>query len=313
MFALIAVLVFSSPPDPEVIRIQSHLRRVEFELRASGDAMLAPAARRWRARLLDELHRYWTRGRFPRNTYVDRRSPVFVDRSGTRCAVAQLIDASGRGDLVARVAAANNTAYLAELAGDAELVRWFDEHGLTAAEAARVQPTYSPTLQPAGEYCDLDSECESNLCIQVDEQLGYCTEPCADDGSCPAGREGIQMQCDASHPRHLCRYPSLIPGQLGWRCGQAPDSCFHVCLTDDPIPTCTYRCSNVADCPEDHECRSRDDTGGDAVCVAIEQAGDRCSLGGARSATGASALLALLVALRGRRPGRARSRCRRPS
>lgn len=58
--------------------------------------------------------------------------------------MAHLIDSSGRRDIVARVAASRNTAHVAELAGDAALVDWLDEHGLTAAEAAQIQPEYEP-------------------------------------------------------------------------------------------------------------------------------------------------------------------------
>ena len=205
MFALLALLLVSSPPDPEVARIQSHLRRVESELRASGDGGLGPAERRWRVRLVDELHRYWTRGRFPRNTYVDRRSPVFVDRDGTRCAVAQLIHASGRGDLVERVAATHNTAYVAELAGDAELVRWLDEHGLTAAEAARIQPAYEPGPGMTGASCVYAGDCASLTCI-YESRRSYCSEWCEDDDSCPAAPDGTPMMCGDFDAERMCLY-----------------------------------------------------------------------------------------------------------
>ncbi len=56
--------------------------------------------------------------------------------------MAHLIEVSGHGDLVQRVAAIRNHAFVRELAGDEELGEWLRAHGLTLAEAARIQPTY---------------------------------------------------------------------------------------------------------------------------------------------------------------------------
>jgi len=142
-------------PDPaaaETARIRTHLATVERALRARDVTHLAPAQRAARARNLDVLHVYWTAGVFPKNTdFPGERIPYFVDRFGTRCAMAHLIEQSGRGDLVARVAATNNNARIRELKGDPELVAWLDANGLTAAEAARIQPAYGnpPPLPPA--------------------------------------------------------------------------------------------------------------------------------------------------------------------
>jgi len=145
----------SRRPDPaaaETARIRTHLATVEHALRASDVTHLTPAQRAARARNLDVLHAYWTAGAFPKNTdFPGQRMPYFVDRYGTRCAMAYLIEQSGRGDLVARVAATNNNARIRELKGDPELVAWLDANGLTAAEAARIQPAYGnpPPLPPA--------------------------------------------------------------------------------------------------------------------------------------------------------------------
>jgi hypothetical protein len=300
MVLLLAIALVLSPTDTETRRIQAHLARVEMELRAAGQRGLSATQRRWRANLIGELHRYWTRGRFPRNTFVDRRSPVFVDRDGTRCAVAELIAASGRLDLVARVAASRNTAYVAELASDAELVRWLDEHGFTAAEAARIQPTYGPDGGFAtGDLCGADANCSSNLCIVTDGLYGYCSEPC-EDGSCPRGPWNLPLECSDRDGEKLCLYPPPGPGHLGWPC-EDDDVCQGICLHDQEEPTCTNFCSSEDDCPEGYSCDVRSD---EAVCVADER--DRgCASGGAAGGPTA-ALLALLLALKGRRRGRGR-------
>ncbi len=146
--ALLAVNQFASRPDfttVETARIRTHLATVERALRARDVSRLSPTQRAARARNLDVLHRYWTAGVFPTNTdFPSERMPYFVDRYGVRCAMAYLIEQSGGGGLVARVAATNNNARIRELKNDPELVTWLDANGLTAAEAARIQPEYYP-------------------------------------------------------------------------------------------------------------------------------------------------------------------------
>ncbi len=133
----------------ETARIRTHLARVDRALRARDVANLSPAQRTARARNLDVLHSYWAAGVFPTNTdFPGERMPYFVDRYGIRCAMAYVIEQSGRGDLVARVAATNNNARIRDLKDDPDLVAWLDENGLTAAEAARIQPAYEPPPLP---------------------------------------------------------------------------------------------------------------------------------------------------------------------
>lgn len=127
----------------ETARIRAHLAQVEQELRRTDISAWSPAQRLARARHLDVLHAYWVRGVFPKNTdFPGERVAYFIDRVGTRCAMAQLIEQSGHGAFVARVAATNNNARVRQLEHDPELVAWLEENGLTAAEAARIQPQY---------------------------------------------------------------------------------------------------------------------------------------------------------------------------
>jgi hypothetical protein len=144
-----ALLFVGQPPSrsgfaaAETERIRAHLATVEHALRARDVTSLSPSQRAARARNLDVLHDYWTAGVFPTNTdFPGQRIPYFVDRSGVRCAMAYLIEQSGHGAFVARVAATNNNARIRELKDDADLVAWLDENGLTVAEAARIQPEY---------------------------------------------------------------------------------------------------------------------------------------------------------------------------
>ncbi len=144
-----AVMGSNASRDAETTRVRTRLASVEQHLRRTDVSRLTPAQRAARARNLDVLHAYWVRGVFPMNTdFPGERMPYFVDRYGTRCAMAYLIEQSGHGDLVARVAATNNNARIRELKSDPELVAWLRDNGLTAAEAAHIQPQYGPPPIP---------------------------------------------------------------------------------------------------------------------------------------------------------------------
>lgn len=138
-----AVPALEPPPAGEVARIQAHLAAVERELLARDVSHLSAGQRAERERHIRVLREYRERGVFPHNhDFPDRRVPYFVDDHGTLCAMAYLISRSGRDDLVERVAATRNNAYVPELAGDPALVAWLHAAGLSAEEAARIQPTY---------------------------------------------------------------------------------------------------------------------------------------------------------------------------
>ncbi|MDE2879961.1 hypothetical protein [Candidatus Palauibacter soopunensis] len=137
----------------EARRIAGHLRDVEGVLRRRSTDGLSAAQRERRSTALDWLREYRERGEFPHNhTHAAGRVPVFVDEHGTPCAVAYLLQRSGRENLVREIASADNNVYAWELADDGRFSEWLDDMGLTLEEAARIQPGYA-------DYC---------LCI-VDE------------------------------------------------------------------------------------------------------------------------------------------------
>jgi hypothetical protein len=123
------------------LRIRAHLAQVEAELRARDVGQTSPLAQAARARALDVLHRYWTSGRFPHNPGPSgERVPVFIDAEGRPCAVAELMLQSGAAELAATIAARENQARVLEMRTD--LGSWLAQNGLTAQEAARIQPEY---------------------------------------------------------------------------------------------------------------------------------------------------------------------------
>jgi hypothetical protein len=123
-------------------RIATHLAWIERRLRAASTRELASDARARRLVLLDVLGDYIAEGTFPRNEGgKGGRAPRWVDATGRHCAVAHLVRASGRVDLVDAVQRDHETDYVADMQVPA-LASWAMEHGFTVQELALVQPTY---------------------------------------------------------------------------------------------------------------------------------------------------------------------------
>ena len=127
----------------EQTRLRAHFDSVDSELRAASVSQLTWQQRAMRAKLVSWLRDYRNAGRFPENDrFADRAMPFFRDSHRTLCAMAYLVDRSGRGDIVDHIAKTRNNAFIHELVDDPELVRWIAASGLSVDEAARIQPTY---------------------------------------------------------------------------------------------------------------------------------------------------------------------------
>lgn len=142
-----AALFGASTPAPsaremEVTRLQRHFDSVDLELRSRDVSRYSASQRANRAKLVAWLREYRNAGSFPTNDRFAEATPFFRDKDGVLCAMAYLIARSGRTDIVDKVAATRNNAYIRELIDDPALVAWLDTWGLTAAEAARIQPSY---------------------------------------------------------------------------------------------------------------------------------------------------------------------------
>ena len=128
----------------EVQRIQAHFDSVLTELRLRDVSQLTASQKAERSALIGVLATYRDRGVFPHNRHFPGEAiPYFIDRpTGILCAVAHLLESTGRRDIVDAVAAMDNNVWVAELKGNREFERWLDQHGLTLAEAARIQVPY---------------------------------------------------------------------------------------------------------------------------------------------------------------------------
>ena len=129
-----------SSPEPTADSLTAHYIRAEQELRAADVSHLSMSQKHNRSLALDWLHAYRVNAEFGINTQLPgARTLYFVDEGERRCAVAWLLDASGETQLVEAIAATNNHAYVAELAGNPVLQAWLSEYGLTVEDAARIQ------------------------------------------------------------------------------------------------------------------------------------------------------------------------------
>jgi hypothetical protein len=132
----------------ESVRLRAHFDSVDQELRSRDASGLTDQQRAMRNQLISWLRDYRNAGRFPENDkFADRAMPFFRDSHGTLCAMAYLVDRSGRGDIVDHIAKTRNNAFIRELTDDQALVAWLETSGLTVDEVARIQPMYgSPVI-----------------------------------------------------------------------------------------------------------------------------------------------------------------------
>jgi len=141
----------------EVHRLRAHFDSVDNELRARDVAGLTATQRRHRATLIGWLREYRNAAVFPINDkFAGKQVPFFRDSRGTLCAMAYLIDRSGRGDIVDKVARTRNNAFIHDLADDAALIQWLSDNGLTVDEAARIQPSYDGFFPESSNHVSSD-------------------------------------------------------------------------------------------------------------------------------------------------------------
>lgn len=127
----------------EVVRLRAHFDSVDTELRMRDVSHLSVEQRASRTKLIAWLREYRNAGRFPQNDrFPNRIVPFIRDSQATLCAMAYLVDRSGRGDIVDHIANTRNNAYIRDLTDDQALVTWLDASGLSVGEAARIQPSY---------------------------------------------------------------------------------------------------------------------------------------------------------------------------
>lgn len=138
-----ALLQRCSAPLPEVPLLQLHLSLVEASLRQKDVSHLGAQQQKNRGKCLDILHTYMLSGVFPKNLYHKERTPYFIDKYGTACAVGHIMIQTGQKELAEKISRENNYGYLADLKEQyPAIMNWGKENGFTADELAWIQPYY---------------------------------------------------------------------------------------------------------------------------------------------------------------------------
>lgn len=150
--------------------IKLHLALVEQTLRNRPVSGLTRQQYQNRLNALDNLHQYWLAGKFPQNENYSYRTPIFIDKHNTFCAVGYLVKASGNEATSRMIAAKTNLAYVREM-NYPELDQWATDYGFTKEELAWIQPGYPPTEQAAKVGNGVDGEVHELYADGVDGKL----------------------------------------------------------------------------------------------------------------------------------------------
>lgn len=151
--SLIATLTSSVPADAKQVAV-----RPTFATAVTGGFAVAPDAdaptanridraavrsklASARAKNLARFRAYQRKGVFPSNTYLRGSLNVWIDEDGHLCAAATIIQASGHGALVRRVAEDDNFIRLGNVTSG-PLLDWILTSGLTQAEIAAIQEPF---------------------------------------------------------------------------------------------------------------------------------------------------------------------------
>lgn len=132
--------------------IALHLQLVENTLKIRSVTHLTAKQQANRNDLLQKLNSYWKAKRFPVNDYLPYKSPVFIDRFGTHCAVGYLMQQSGYEYLAREIDSKQKFAYVHDIKVNG-VKQWANEHGFSIDELAWIQPGYWVT----NTAFDLDS------------------------------------------------------------------------------------------------------------------------------------------------------------
>ncbi len=133
--------------DAERLRLRAHFRDVVRGLEARTPR-LSGGRLRERHRLTRVLAGYAKAGQFPLNAEAEARVPIFIDERGVHCAVGELMRRSGAGREARSVRRGGNQRYVRELMALPALGDFLDQAGLSAGEAAWIQPSYQGIPAP---------------------------------------------------------------------------------------------------------------------------------------------------------------------
>lgn len=135
--------IYSSATEKELI--VTHLRLVHEQLSEKTTNHLSKSQKNNRSLALAILKQYYSDNYFPINSFHSKRTPYFVDRKNTACAVGHLIIKTGFAQLANKIKNENNYGHLKDLTLEYPAISyWAKEYGFTINELAWIQPFYGP-------------------------------------------------------------------------------------------------------------------------------------------------------------------------
>ncbi len=136
---------YANIPSSELEAIQMHLKLVEKTLRSRDVSHLSASQKVNRTKCLNILKKYWIKKVFPQNEEFSYRTPIFIDKYNTFCAVGYLMKKSGFEGIAREISEENNLVYVRDISNP-NARAWMDWAGLTMEECAWIQPSYgNPT------------------------------------------------------------------------------------------------------------------------------------------------------------------------
>jgi len=151
-----------------------------------------------------------------------------------------------------------------------------------------------PIVGFSGDTCEVDTDCESRLCVESpeDPRVKYCSDPCDEQIEAAFECENPLTVCaDVQAGQGVCRFGGTTPGVLGADCNTGDQCRSGLCDVDNNL--CVEPCASDAECGEGFECRGMNGASGN-VCRLPETGG--CSAAGAPGGGPAGIAFLLLAA-----------------
>jgi len=134
--------------ENETQRIQFHLSQVLEYLSEADLSKLNNVQKENRKKTIQHLRQYQERALFPKNDVLPMRNPIFKDQHQTTCAVAHLLEQTGKQEVVNLIQQESNFAFIDKLSKDyPQINKWANEHGFRLEELALIQPGYPPAYR----------------------------------------------------------------------------------------------------------------------------------------------------------------------
>jgi hypothetical protein len=151
----------------EIGRVQTWLSGAIDLIETNSKSIDDPTRLEKRKMIVQLLRQYKDNAVFPQRQSQRYRMPCFIDSSQRPCALADLLQRTGNGELAQRIALEDNSAIVADMPSSLTVDTWADiaawlnlVAALSVPEAMRVQPTYG--RGPLEEFVR-DEEHERNM------------------------------------------------------------------------------------------------------------------------------------------------------